>query len=159
MHGHGLSIGSETDDGVKNLTVINCIFNGTTNGVRLKSLTGAGEIMQNLRYTGVTMKNVLTPFFIDLNCNGSAHYPTDIPSVDRVFIDHLTVTGARNAGKLMGLSNSTLQHISLTNMNVSAQTGLVQTNVANITMSNYVINVTGDASIIAINAIGMVFQL
>lgn len=76
-----------------------------------------------------------------------------------MFIDHLAVTGARNAGKLMGLFNSTLQHISLTNMNVSAQTGLVLTNAANITMSNYVINVTGDTSIIAINAIGTVFQL
>lgn len=66
MHGHGLSIGSETDDGVKDLTVTNCIFNGTTNGVRLKSLTGAGGIMQDLRYIGVTMKNILNPFYYRL---------------------------------------------------------------------------------------------
>ena len=66
LHGHGLSIGNETDDGVKDLTVTNCIFNGTTNGVRLKSLTGAGGIMQDLRYIGVTMKNVLNPFYYRL---------------------------------------------------------------------------------------------
>ena len=74
-----------------------------------------------------------------------------------MFIDQLAVTGARNAGKLIGLSNSMLQHISLTNMNISAQTGLVLTNAANITMSNYVINVTGGAYIISTNAIGMGF--
>ncbi len=157
LHGHGLSIGSETNDGVKNLTVTNCTFNGTTNGIRLKSLIGAGGMMQNLHYTGITMTNVTNPLIIDLNYNGSAPYPTDIPSVNGVYIDHLTVTGSKNAGSLVGLTNSMLQNISLTNMNISAQTGLVLTNGANITMSNYNITVVTGKSIIATNATGTGF--
>ena len=35
--GHGVSIGSNTQGGVSNLTVINCSFNGTDNGLRMKS--------------------------------------------------------------------------------------------------------------------------
>jgi polygalacturonase len=157
LHGHGLSIGSETDDGVKNLTVTNCTFNGTTNGIRLKSLTGAGGLMQNLSYSGITMTNVTNPIVIDLNYNGSAPYPVDIPSVNGVTIDHLTVTGAKNAGSLVGLTNSMLQNITLRNLNITAQTGLILTNGANINMSNYVINVATDKSIIATNATGTGF--
>lgn len=157
LHGHGLSIGSETDDGVKNLTVTNCTFKGTTNGIRLKSLVGAGGMMQNLHYTGITMTNVTNPLIIDLNYNGSAPNPTDIPSVSGVYIDHLTVTGSRNAGSLVGLTTSMLQNISLTNMNISAQTGLVLTNGANITMSNYTITVISGKTIIATNATGTGF--
>lgn len=157
LHGHGLSIGSETDDGVKNLTVTNCIFNGTTNGIRLKSLIGAGGMMQNLHYTGITMTNVTNPLIIDLNYNGSAPNPTDIPSVNGVYIDHLTVTGSKNAGSLVGLTTSMLQNISLTNMSISAQTGLILTNGSNITMSNYTINVTSGKTIIVTNATGSGF--
>ncbi|MFC4232825.1 glycoside hydrolase family 28 protein [Parasediminibacterium paludis] len=157
LHGHGLSVGSETDDGVKNLTVTNCTFNGTTNGIRLKSLTGAGGLMQNLSYSGITMTNVTYPIIIDLNYNGSAPYPADIPSVNGVTIDHLTVTGAKNAGSLVGLTNSILQNITLSNLNITAQTGLILTNGANINMSNYVINVASGKSIIATNATGTGF--
>ena len=35
--GHGVSIGSNTAGGVSNLTVINCTFNGTDYGIRMKS--------------------------------------------------------------------------------------------------------------------------
>ena len=157
LHGHGLSIGSETNDGVKNLTVTNCTFNGTTNGIRLKSLIGAGGVMQNLHYSNITMTNVTNPIIIDLNYNGTAPYPTDVPSVNGVYIDHLTATGSRNAGSLIGLTSSMLQNISLTYMNISAQTGLVLTNGANIVMSNNTINVASGKSIIATNATGTGF--
>jgi len=40
LAGHGMSIGSETTGGVKNLTVRNCTFDGTTSGIRIKSDRG-----------------------------------------------------------------------------------------------------------------------
>lgn len=157
LHGHGLSIGSETDNGIKNLTVTNCTFNGTTNGIRLKSLPGSGGIMQNLSYSDITMTNVTNPIIITFSYNGNASYPTDIPSVNGIKIDHLTVTGSKNAGSLVGLINSMLQNITLSNINISAQTGLVLTNGTNIIMSNYVINVKSGKSIIATNVTGSGF--
>ncbi|MGA2787174.1 MAG: glycosyl hydrolase family 28 protein, partial [Verrucomicrobiota bacterium] len=62
--GHGISLGSNTQSGVSNLTVINCTFNGTDNGIRMKSdnLTsgGAGEggLAQNLYYYNIGMTNI-----------------------------------------------------------------------------------------------------
>ncbi|TAL00210.1 MAG: hypothetical protein EPO07_10030, partial [Verrucomicrobia bacterium] len=62
--GHGCSIGSYTSGGVSNLTVINCSFNGTDNGIRLKSQQGRGGIVQNCNYYNLTMTNVDWPFLI-----------------------------------------------------------------------------------------------
>ena len=61
--GHGLSIGGNTKAGVSNLVVANCTFNGTQNGIRLKSdnassSPGAGGITQNLLYENLAMTNI-----------------------------------------------------------------------------------------------------
>ncbi len=42
LHGHGMSIGSETAGGVRNVTVKNCTFENTENGIRIKSQAGKG---------------------------------------------------------------------------------------------------------------------
>jgi hypothetical protein len=63
--GHGVSIGSNTAGAVSNLTVINCTFNGTDYGIRMKSNdhvgTGSGEggIAQNLNYYNIGMTNIV----------------------------------------------------------------------------------------------------
>ena len=68
--GHGVSVGSNTQGGVSNLTVINCTFNNTDNGIRLKSDnnssggSGEGGITQNLNYYNLTMTNVGVPILI-----------------------------------------------------------------------------------------------
>jgi hypothetical protein len=61
-NGHGVSIGSYTDDGgVSNITVINCTFNGTDNGIRIKSDDGRGGLVQNISYYNIGMTNVDFP--------------------------------------------------------------------------------------------------
>jgi polygalacturonase len=57
-HGHGMSIGSETAGGVRNVTVKNCTFEGTENGLRIKSQRGKGGVVENISYSNITMKNV-----------------------------------------------------------------------------------------------------
>jgi len=60
--GHGISIGSYTDDGgVANITVINCTMNGTVNGIRIKSDNGRGGLVQNISYCNIGMTNVNFP--------------------------------------------------------------------------------------------------
>ena len=58
LHGHGLSIGSETTEGVRNLTVSRCTFEGTEIGIRLKSERGRGGLVENLSYSDITMQKV-----------------------------------------------------------------------------------------------------
>jgi len=67
-NGHGVSIGSYTSPGVSNITVINCSFNGTDSGFKVKSMRGRGGLVQNLKYINITMTNVDWPISFD------AHY-------------------------------------------------------------------------------------
>jgi polygalacturonase len=62
--GHGLSVGSFTSGGVSNMTVINCTFNRTDNGIRIKSDNDRGGIVQNLSYLNIGMTNVHFPITI-----------------------------------------------------------------------------------------------
>ncbi|WP_269915426.1 glycoside hydrolase family 28 protein [Acinetobacter sp. HY1485] len=63
--GHGMSIGSETTDGVYGIDVNGLIMNGTTNGLRIKSDQSASGIVSGVRYEHVTMTNVKKPVVID----------------------------------------------------------------------------------------------
>ena len=63
-NGHGVSIGSYTSPGVSNITVINCTFNGTDNGLRIKSDDGRGGLVQNISYYNIGMTNVHFPIQI-----------------------------------------------------------------------------------------------
>ena len=63
-NGHGVSIGSYTSPSVSNITVINCTFNGTDNGLRIKSDDGRGGLIQNINYFNISMTNVHFPIQI-----------------------------------------------------------------------------------------------
>ena len=58
--GHGVSIGSYTQ-GVSNIMVINCTFNGTDNGLRIKSDNDRSGLVQNISYYNIGMTNVHFP--------------------------------------------------------------------------------------------------
>ncbi|HKW30264.1 MAG TPA: glycoside hydrolase family 28 protein, partial [Verrucomicrobiae bacterium] len=58
LHGHGMSIGGATAGGVRNVTVRNCTFENTENGIRIKSLRGRGGTVENIRFSDITMTNV-----------------------------------------------------------------------------------------------------
>jgi polygalacturonase len=159
LHGHGLSIGSETNGGMSNLTVDSCTFNGTTNGIRLKSYIGAGGLMTNLTYSNITMQNVTNPIVINLAYSAAGYPASYIPMVNGFTITNLTSTGtSSNAGSLIGLSNSILQGITLSNVNITASTGMVISNANNVTISNSTINgvvvAPGTSNIIATNVTG-----
>ncbi len=63
-NGHGVSIGSGTSGGVANFTVANCTFNGTDNGIRIKSDNDRGGLVQNINYFNIGMTNVHFPIQI-----------------------------------------------------------------------------------------------
>lgn len=129
-HGHGISIGSGTDLGISTMLVRNCTFDGTDNGIRIKSMRGAGGLVENIRYTGITMKNVEHAILIDLNYvdNNRPDFkgdPKKIPVVRNVLIDNVTVTGSRNAGRLVGLPDSRITGVTLRDVKITAEKDLV----------------------------------
>jgi len=67
VHGHGgVVIGSEMSGGVRNVTISNCVFEGTDRGIRLKSRRGRGGVVEDIRVNNVVMTKVITPFAFNL---------------------------------------------------------------------------------------------
>ena len=134
MHGHGLSIGSEISGGVQNVHVARVQFKGTDNGVRIKSNRDRGGDIGNFDFRDLTMEAVGTPILI------TEYYPR-IPDHDSaqpvgrltphfhdISITNLTATGAKTAGFVVGLPESPITSVTLTNVHITAEKGMTISN-------------------------------
>ncbi|USX15312.1 glycoside hydrolase family 28 protein [Oxalobacteraceae bacterium OTU3CAMAD1] len=65
--GHGMSIGSETNGGVRNVLVDDLDMDGTTSGLRIKSNYRRGGVVSGIVYRNVCLRNNRWPLYIDTN--------------------------------------------------------------------------------------------
>ena len=132
LHGHGLSIGSEIAGGVDNVHAERIHFKGTDQGVRIKSNRDRGNAdIAHFSFRDITMDDVKTPILI------SEFYPkipetiTEepmtrlTPQFNDIVIENLTATGAKQAAIVVGLPESPIRNLRLTNVHISAETGAV----------------------------------
>ncbi|MEA9391584.1 glycosyl hydrolase family 28 protein [Acerihabitans sp. TG2] len=70
--GHGMSIGSEVNQGVSDVTVSTLTLNGTTNGLRIKSDPSRGGLVSGVTYDNVCMENVKHPIVLDTHYDSTA---------------------------------------------------------------------------------------
>ena len=134
LHGHGCSIGSDTNAGVRNMTVQRCTFDGTDLGVRLKSARGRGGLVENITYTDLTMTNVgeavvISSYYYDLPKVGQeddAHpVAVDTPIWHNILVKNITATkGTKDAGLIYGLPEMPERGITLQNVSIEAPKGL-----------------------------------
>ncbi len=67
-HGHGLiTCGSETSGGIRNVVAYNLKGNGTNNGIRFKSTSQRGGVIENIYLYNIELVNVANPVVLDLN--------------------------------------------------------------------------------------------
>jgi polygalacturonase len=145
--GHGISIGGGTVDGLSNMTVNNCTFNGTTNGLRIKAEDASGTDggggatlpLKNVSYSNISMTNVTNPLIIESFYNGNDIFPNSptnttyypatpktadstTPFYENVTFSNITAVGSANAGIIQGLNTNPLSINGLTfnNVNISA---------------------------------------
>jgi polygalacturonase len=128
-HGHGISVGSETITGVHTMLVRRCTFDETDNGIRIKSMRGAGGLVENVRYTDITMKNVPNAIVLQLDYtdNNRPNFkgdPTKVPAIRNILLDHITIEGSRNAGIIHGLPDSPITNIVLRDITLTAENDL-----------------------------------
>lgn len=141
-YGHGVSIGSYTAPYVSNMKVINCTFNNTDQGIRIKSDRDRGGFVHNISYCNLSMTNVARPLLIycqytnttpayraldNITSAIAASYPSNAvirttPIYRDIFISNLTATVQPNraAGLIWGLPEMSISNIILSKINIKA---------------------------------------
>jgi polygalacturonase len=131
-HGHGLSVGSELSGGAENIRAERISFDGTDNGIRVKSGRDRGHDIGNMVFRDITMKNVKYALLI------SEYYPKVMPQENEteqpvgrltphfhdIVLENVNATDAAIAGVIVGLPESPAKNIVLNNVKISAETGL-----------------------------------
>jgi hypothetical protein len=123
--GHGLSIGGQSTKGLDGLVVERCTFTGTRSGLRMKADPTQGGLVQNVRYTGITMTGVQYPivfysYYKKVGNPGSGSHDAEeaarwnaepplplatdtMPVWRNIVVDGLKVTGATGRSVIWGL--------------------------------------------------------
>jgi len=136
-YGHGLSIGGQTNYGVNGVTVTNCTFINTQNGIRLKAGRGNGGVVQNLSFSNITMTNVANAIYITSwygsgsdvppwppsSAVNKGYNPTGTPLWRNISISNLTDTDAEYAVWIYGLPEEPVQDVTLNNVDISGLYG------------------------------------
>ena len=156
LHGHGMSIGSETVGGVRNVTVCDCTFENTENGLRIKSQRGKGGIVEDINYRNITMENVnpavtLTMYYMN-NSAGDAAPPRatgsnttdaafgDLPVYRNIRISNLSATCPDIAGIINGLPDCMISNVVLENVRISAAKSFEIRNARGIQLRNVAVS-------------------
>jgi polygalacturonase len=144
--GHaGVGIGSETAGGVRNVTISNCVCDGTDRGLRFKTARGRGNVVENVRATNFVMRGVgeavtVTMFYT----GGDVHTPKPVdeytPTFRNLHFSEIVASGARRAAVIEGLPEKTINRLTITNMTVDAATGIACTNATGVVLDNIVVN-------------------
>ncbi len=131
LHGHGVSIGSETNGGVDSMIVDNCTFNETDNGIRIKSNRTRGGNVRGITYKNLTMKKVRYPilfseYYPDFPAQGdpAQTITNTTPYYHDITVENVTATNCTYGGIIIGLPETPLKNIYLKNVFISASTGL-----------------------------------
>lgn len=139
LHGHGISVGSGTRAGLAHMIVRRCTFDGTDNGLRIKSFRGNGGEVHDIWYSDITMKYVRRPFDINMLYHGND--PTEwgdvgprlakpgeteaIPNFHDIHITNLTVTHSPVAGRILGLPEQMARAITFTHAKFDSVRGFL----------------------------------
>jgi polygalacturonase len=97
--GHGMSIGSETYGGVSNVQVCGLSLDGTNNGLRIKSDSSSGGLVQGITYTDVCMRDVAHPLVF--NPYYSSDTGTMIPDFRQIAVKNVHILGTRSSSSTL----------------------------------------------------------
>lgn len=137
LQGHGgVVLGSELSGGIEQISVSQCIFQGTDRGLRIKTRRGRGRIgiTSGISFSRISMENVKVPFVINMYYNmgdetGHTEYvwttkklPVDerTPFIGSFTFEDMTCTGVEYcAGAFYGLPEAPIESVTLRNVSFS----------------------------------------
>ena len=124
-----MSIGSETEGGVKNVFVRHCTFVDTDNGIRIKSDRKRGGTVENFICEDITMKNVrgaitITSYYPKIPTNDVAQAVTaTTPKYRNIILRNISGTSSKSVGVIVGLPESGIENVLLENVTLTAEQG------------------------------------
>lgn len=134
IHGHGgVVLGSEMSGDIRNVTVSNCVFEGTDRGIRLKSRRGRGGVVEDIRVSNIVMKKVICPFIVNAYyfCGprgkekyvwDKAPYPVteETPAFRRIHFSNITAREvSAAAGFLYGLPEMYVEDVTFSDVSIA----------------------------------------
>nr|CAH7730954.1 unnamed protein product [Callosobruchus chinensis] len=146
--GHGgVSIGSVTSGGLRNVTVRNCIFNGTNRGLFIKSRRGRGGLVQDIHYHNITMLNLRKEgIAIATIYNGSdpGLHSRDFywepinettPFVRNIEFNNIHGDSALNPIFIVGLPESPIENVTFTDVEIKSKLNVFLNNTRNVVIN------------------------
>jgi polygalacturonase len=145
IHGHGMSIGGQSNGGLHHMIVRDCTFDSTDAGIRMKANRGVGGLVEDLLYENLTMKNVKNSILI------TSYYPRIPPQPQNdpaqpinattpiwrhIRINNVKSEDGINAGQIAGLTEMPVSDIVFTNVSISAGKGMQIANATGIRFEN-----------------------
>ncbi|ODT57443.1 MAG: polygalacturonase [Paludibacter sp. 47-17] len=125
LAGHGgVVIGSEMSGGVRNITISNCIFDGTDRGIRFKSTRGRGGVVENISISNIVMRDIQREAIIfDLKYSKMPEEPVSdrTPVFRNIHISNVIATDVNIPVYIRGLEEAPISDISLTNVHVQSR--------------------------------------
>jgi polygalacturonase len=140
-HGHGVSIGSPTMNGVRHVRVHDCAFTGTTNGIRIKSTRDRGGTVEDVRYDRLTMTDVnpaitVNAYYVHPPAVDATQPVTPLTPVFRdIHVYNLTATCPKSAGMIVGLPEAPVSGVTFDNVRITARTGMLLRDVSGIDLA------------------------
>jgi polygalacturonase len=132
LHGHGVSVGSEVQTGVRHFLVQRCAFENTGTALRIKSDRARGGVVEDVIFRDITMKNVEAAItvFLFYDNKKTALAPdvkpvsVDTPIIRNIHFLNIACEGTtRKAGEIVGLPESPVSDVTLENVRITGAVG------------------------------------
>ncbi len=94
-YGHGMSIGSETNGGASAIRVFDLSIDGADNGIRIKSNSARGGLVQDIVYEDVCIRGTKNPLLFDTHYSGNGYVETGtrIPDFRDIVLRNVSIYG------------------------------------------------------------------
>ena len=140
----GVAMGSETSGGIRNVTVLNCVFDSDNWApIRFKTQPSRGGVVENITYKNITLHNTRQAFEMNMEWRMVGPRLPDsnpLPVVRNVKI--INVNGdVKSVGAIHGLPGSPIQGITFENCHITADRGFRLDNARDVDLKGLTIDV------------------
>jgi polygalacturonase len=149
--GHGgVVIGSEMSGDVRNITIDNCVFDGTDRGIRIKSSRGRGGVVEHLRADNLVARNVNIVLNMTLlyDRDGEAEEVNEGTPIFRdIHISNITGYASNKPIEFIGLPEMPIERVTIENVHLVTRRGAVMRHMRDVALRNVSIQNSQDAPV------------